>query len=368
MVHSIIDVDLILIVTIGSIAILNVVLFWFMPRLTRPDLYFAVTVPPSFRDEPEAKSILGRYRTELILLTLLALIAFVAGVTWLGVRFVSTGIIIQLITGLIAFYLARRRTLPYAVQPSGIREVELHEHDWIVPGGWIAAAGPFILLAVCVGYLWIHGLEPAAHLGSHWSLTRQPNHSGTRTLIVYLLSMAGILALLSTVLYGVARWVRPVNVSGPKRVRELKFRRTTAAIVLAAEYYITLQAAWIVLAPRHGGLLAVGLVPFGFVFILVVIVVLARLGQGGSRVPAAEQESPASAVPTGDRTPDRYWKLGMFYFNRDDSAVFVEKRFGLGYSLNFARPTAWVILALALLAPLVPILAHLTQFLPKGRV
>jgi uncharacterized membrane protein len=51
--------------------------------------------------------------------------------------------------------------------------------------------------------------------------------------------------------------------------------------------------------------------------------------------------------------------------NRDDSAVFVEKRFGLGYSLNFARPPAWIILLLILLAPLVPILAHLTQFLPK---
>jgi uncharacterized membrane protein len=67
----------------------------------------------------------------------------------------------------------------------------------------------------------------------------------------------------------------------------------------------------------------------------------------------------SSTVPIGDRTPDRYWKLGILYFNRDDPAVLVEKRFGLGYSLNFARPIAWMIVLLALIGPLVPILAHL---------
>ena len=66
-----------------------------------------------------------------------------------------------------------------------------------------------------------------------------------------------------------------------------------------------------------------------------------------------------SPVPVGDRTADRYWKMGIFYFNREDSAVLVEKRFGLGYTLNFARPAAWVIVLLILMGPQVPILAHL---------
>src|SRR5262249_52961286 len=135
-------------------------------------------------------------------------------------------------------------------------------------------------------------------------------------------------------------------------------------ILLAAEYYVTIQASWILLVPRRGALATVGLLPLAFVFVLVAIVVLARLGQGGSRMPAADDARVAgSAVPIGDRTPD--WKLGIFYFNPDDSAVLVEKRFGLGYSLNFARPTAWIIVLLALMAPLIPVLAHLTQFLPK---
>jgi len=167
---------------------------------------------------------------------------------------------------------------------------------------------------------------------------------------------------LTLILYGLAHWVRPVYVSGPERVNELKFRRTVSAILLALEYYLAVQASWILLFPRRGDLATAGLVPLAFVFVLVVIVVLARLGQGGSRIPVGhDARVPTSAMPVGDGTPDRFWKLGIFYFNPDDSAVLIEKRFGLGYSLNFARPTAWIIVLLVLMAPLLQVLAHLMK-------
>jgi uncharacterized membrane protein len=42
----------------------------------------------------------------------------------------------------------------------------------------------------------------------------------------------------------------------------------------------------------------------------------------------------------------------MFYFNPDDSALFVEKRIGIGYTINFAHASAWIIMALTLAVPL----------------
>jgi uncharacterized membrane protein len=368
-------IHLIIAVTIGGIAILNAAVFWFMPCLTRRDLYFAVTVPPGFRDGSRGTSILRRYRMELILLSMLALVAFLAGTAWFGVGFVSAGLLIQVAASFIAFYRARLRVLPYAVQPTMIREAELHGHNRIIPGGWMAALGPFILLVVCAACLWFHGRETSARFATAnghewvrrpWGVSGQPDGLGAYSLTVYLTSTAGILVAFTLILYGLAHWVRPVYAGGPGRVRELKFRRTVSTILLAAEYYITVQASWIVLVPRRGDLATVGLLPLAFVFVLVTIVVLARLGQGGSRMSIVDDARVAnSAVPVGDRTPDRYWKLGIFYFNPDDSAVLIEKRFGLGYSLNFARPTAWIIVLLVLMAPLIPVLAHLMQFLPK---
>ena len=40
-----------------------------------------------------------------------------------------------------------------------------------------------------------------------------------------------------------------------------------------------------------------------------------------------------------------YWKLGIFYYNPTDSRIFLPKRTGLGYTLNFAKPVSIVIIS-----------------------
>jgi uncharacterized membrane protein len=80
------------------------------------------------------------------------------------------------------------------------------------------------------------------------------------------------------------------------------------------------------------------------------LVLLARLllaGQGGTRGLRLGE-----GVAT-DRTDDRDWTWGIWYFNRADPAFLVEKRFGVGYTLNFAHPFAWALLALIAAIPLI---------------
>ena len=48
-----------------------------------------------------------------------------------------------------------------------------------------------------------------------------------------------------------------------------------------------------------------------------------------------------------DKNP-KHWKLVIFYYNPDESHLFVPKRTGIPFTLNFAKPMAWVILALTL--------------------
>jgi uncharacterized membrane protein len=43
---------------------------------------------------------------------------------------------------------------------------------------------------------------------------------------------------------------------------------------------------------------------------------------------------------TGFRDDDRYWSSNIFYNNPDDPALFVPKRFGFGWTLNFGHPQA----------------------------
>ena len=54
------------------------------------------------------------------------------------------------------------------------------------------------------------------------------------------------------------------------------------------------------------------------------------------------------------RADDRYWYGGLFYNNPDDPAVFVPKRFGLGWTMNFGHPQARLVLIGMLLLVLLP--------------
>lgn len=82
------------------------------------------------------------------------------------------------------------------------------------------------------------------------------------------------------------------------------------------------------------------------VFLAGAMVLSFKVGQGGSRLKSRAPQSTVVSV----RDDDRYWKLGSFYYNPDDPAVFVEKRFGVGWTCNMARPATYLLmLALAAL-------------------
>ena len=42
-------------------------------------------------------------------------------------------------------------------------------------------------------------------------------------------------------------------------------------------------------------------------------------------------------------TNPAHWKLVIFYYSPDEPRLFVPKRTGIQFTLNFARPAAWVI-------------------------
>jgi hypothetical protein len=311
----------------------------------RRDVYFAVTVTPGFRDRPDGRAILHRYRIDLAVFSALVFAAVFAGVRQLGVAFMPIALVL-LHTGTFAgFYRARQRVIRYAVTPAAIREADLGRRDRGVPSGQLLALGPFLPIAACAALLCMRGKEATAGL--------------------CFASVAGILAAFTILRYGMSHWARRVHAGGPELVKEMRFRRTASIILLVAEYLIAAQCTWIVLMPHHRNLMRgsnAGILVAEFAGLLILtlaaVLVLARMGQGGSRVAASRDEPGCGhAEPVGDRTEDRYWKLGVVYFNRDDAAVAVEKHFGLGYTLNFARVETWIIVTLLLVGPVIRVLS-----------
>ena len=68
-------------------------------------------------------------------------------------------------------------------------------------------------------------------------------------------------------------------------------------------------------------------------------------------------------VALPDANPN-HWRLGIFYFNRQDRRLFVPKRRGFGWTLNFANIWAWLLVGLIIFV----LIARLLNRGVKGRV
>jgi uncharacterized membrane protein len=349
--------------TTGTAIALYGVLLWFMPQLTRRDLYFAVTVPPSFRDTPGARRTLLHYRLLICaVFVLLAAITIVYG--RVNPRVMLLTLFAGLIASLIAFLHARRLTLPHAVEPTPVREASLGERPGIIPGGLPAIAGPFVIIAAAAAYLWIHAGELPARIPVHFDLRWQPDGWAARTpatLFAPLFIGCGTLVAIAFSLYGLGHRVRAVYSGGVLGARELRQRRVTAAILLVTAYIVASELAFFALLPFYqrfhltpGIALVIGFAPL--VLAVAATILLVRFGQNGSSAPAA-----VDAPPIGDRTPDRYWRLGIFYINPDDPAILVEKRFGLGYTFNFGHVVSWLVVCVPLVITLAALVLHRTS-------
>jgi uncharacterized membrane protein len=149
--------------------------------------------------------------------------------------------------------------------------------------------------------------------------------------------------------YAMLRWSRVIRVGGKAGEGERRFRVLIVSIIVAIEYLLAIVFMWTGLLPlSHKQTGPPGLIPmlvFTLAFTGAIAVLMVWIGQGGTRLAGSAGIEPGGAPPVGDRTADKYWKLGLFYINRNDPALFVEKRFGIGYTLNLGHPGVWVFLA-----------------------
>ena len=358
----------------AGIIILLWVLFVYLPRWTRPDIYFGVTVRPEFRKTPQAAQVQRRYRLHVAFHSLIGL-AMVAGSllvpstsAW-PMALLPMGVFWQIGGQIAALVAARRVVLGYAAAPASAREAALQPRRYTLAGGWWWLGPPVILLIFAI-YLALRWNDIPARFPTHWGLSGRPDSWADRGFAaVFMIIVTGLViwAIMFAVAAGLPRFTRRIASRGPSAEREQRFMRITQWILLGFAYWLAGSMGILGLMPLFVGTngplptWSYWMIGFELVLAVIMMLILARSGQGGWRLDpvsggTADIGEPTDAPPVGDRTPDAAWKLGLFYYNPDDPALFVEKRFGLGWTLNMGRPGAWLILlGILLLSSIVPI-------------
>ncbi len=314
------------------------------PAITRPTVQFGVRIPPERIGAPvlrdQRRAYYRRAGAIVVCCTAVAVALADHGSWWLP----KVVLLIELAAELGCFLLARRKIV--AVKDAerwfaGLRQTVVADTSWRTdpprfPVRWLVPALAVIAATAAVGAVRATGPRPVI---------------GIVTGEVYVTALwTGLLLLFFR--------ARPeVEASDPaasvRRYRRFlgAFARAMMTLVALVDLTLLLSAlrAWHVYRP--GGIGDdLPAVPF-IVGLLVLAAVTVRAGQGGHRLPVATLGAARAAGAGVDRDDDRFWKCGVIYLNRDDPALMVGARIGVGFSLNVGNPAAWLIIAFAVAAP-----------------
>jgi uncharacterized membrane protein len=259
----------------------------------------------------------------------------------------------QTFGGAVAFWNARRRVLPRAVAPAAIREADVGPRPGL-PGGLAGQLGPFLILLAAAAYVALNWEDVPARFPTHWNLAGSPNGWTAKSVPGVFRGLAVALVACTMMWftsYAVLRWTRLPRVTGADGRQGRRVRQVNLLATLAYEYLIALLLSWTTVVsmfadePGQRRLpLAFRVAPFA---VLICGTFVIRLMRG---------EAAAGRPPVGDTTPDSNWVLGRVYVNRRDPALFVEKRFGLGYTLNLGNPVSWLVVIVGVVALSIPLL------------
>ena len=325
------------------VIVLTATLLHFVPLWRREQLWFGVTVPVGFDKTPEARRVLHGYR---IIIWAVAAVAVVLAVGAGSPRSAGIGAPFVMLAAVIAFARGRGLTAPFAVKRSGSRSAPLDDTHEGLPGGWISVVGPFAMIGATACYLWSQWARIPARFPVHWNFAGVADRWADRTPqgVGGPLVMSAVLVVVLVALGVAIVRTSPRARGGDTEAWTRRFRRATLRLMIAAAWGVTAMMCVVTLLPLwqvddH----------LPSLFWILPVAVVATI------VPFAVQIVRISRQPNSgsDGTPDECWKLGQIYFNPADPALMVEKRFGVGYTINMGNPTAWMILAVILAVALV---------------
>jgi uncharacterized membrane protein len=330
------------------------------PAITRPTVPFGVRVPPERANAPVIRQQRRAYygRTAVIGACCIILVVLLRdhGSWWLS-RII---LLAEIVADLGCFLIARDRiaAVKHAERwYAGHRQVVATDTSWRTdpprfPVRWLIPALTVIAATILIGALRYPHLPARVTVGGH----------------LVPKSVISVFAIVAAQLYVTAMWtgimlivyrsrpdIEAADAAGStRRYRRFLAACTRAVLTLLALVDLTLLLAalrtWQVY--RSSGIgSALPVLPFA-VGLLVLAAVSFRVGQGGSRLPGGHRGHGGDGPAAGtDRDDDRFWKAGLIYVNRDDPALLVGSRFGVGWTFNLANPTAWLVIAAIVAVP-----------------
>lgn len=344
---------IVVIALICGLSALLLVLGLVLPAITGPTVPFGVRVPPDRAGDPTIARQTRRYRWRMVVSGIVTAGAGIAAYSVTGATvLLPLSVLLLLGAWYGCFFLAHHEIRAAKAAGGwfeGLRQgasvdTRLRTDPPRFPWLWLAPALIVTVATVVIGIVLYPSMPET--LAVHYRATGVPDRLaaksvGTAFSLVFV--QVGITALLAGAAAAIvfrsradldpahpaasARWHRRYVSLGAKALLGLVAMIDLGMLgssLLMWTGTVTSWAPLVVVVPILAG-------------VIVAIVVLARHNR--------EQEPSEEGTGLVHRDDDKYWRGGLFYVNREDHALWVPRRFGLGWTLNFGTPRAAMFLA-----------------------
>jgi uncharacterized membrane protein len=330
-----------------------------MPYLTRPTECFGISIPEEAAKLPILKKLRKQYAkitaiSTSSLLVFFFLTSFIQSERLLGITTIAFTLLFILIPFVI--YIPFHKKVKRLKKEHGwkterkervIVDLKFREERLVYSNGWflIPLFISFLTILITIGMYPSLPERLPIHFDLLGNVTRYTKKS-IYTVGMLPIIQVGVIFLSMIVNTIIKKAKQELNAANPEKSKRqnILFRRhwslfTISSTIMIALLFFVIQLT--IITPIPKAVLATTIIII-LIFQLIWIIWLAfKIGQGGSRVESEQGEKTLWV----DYDNDEYWKLGIFYFNRNDSSLFVEKRFGIGWTVNLARPAAWLFIA-----------------------
>jgi len=138
------------------------------------------------------------------------------------------------------------------------------------------------------------------------------------------------------------------------RVQSIKFRRIMSIFIVTVTYAIAILFTATnlgnmnLISTKNEFIITTTMIIFIIILGLALIIYSYKVGQSGKNISIEKYRQDKDTLVINREDDDNYI-LGMIYYNPNDPAFFVEKRAGVGWTVNVARPMGKVAMALTAL-------------------
>ncbi|MDD7794183.1 DUF1648 domain-containing protein [Clostridium sp. 'White wine YQ'] len=361
--------------------IINIIIFGVLyitfiltPKLTRKDLIFGVFIPLDRAKDKEIKRITKQYAIELTVFTLIALAAYFFLLN--AINMLPGVFIISIFAFMIGYFLIFLRANHKVKKYKSDNNLMENKKQMVYVNTTMSkklrsdAVLSFYWFLIPLGIALLNLIIPLTKydelptkIAIHWGIDGTANNfveKSVGAVVTQGLVMMGVVILLIFTNYSIAISKNRIDAAKPiaSSQKLFKFKKINSLFIFSIAIIVStlitlLNFNSLNIISVNFKLLTPILIIVFLVIIIIPIALDIRYGQGGSNLKDTTEEKSEDDVTNID--DDAYWKLGSIYYNPNDPSIFVEKRFGVGWTLNFGNKIA-IIISVVLLIFIISIL------------